>query len=154
MPKGIYKRKFDKNSIQYLKYRDIALEFIKQGYNNIRSIYKTHYPKASNKSIDSAPYQLLDNLRFQQAIEEAWQEIKIKDLDIARQAIRTLYHIALNGKKEADRINAAVWLGKTDALFIDRTDSRTEIVIKPEEKAELNHIRGSLLHLISTASEN
>ena len=149
MPKGIYKRKsaaeVDKNSIQCLKYKDMAIEFIKQGYNNIRGIYHKYYPNASDESIDTVAYQLLDNLRFQAMLEEAWQEIKREDLNIAQTVIQTLYNIAIKGKKEADRINAASWLGKCEAMFTDKVKNEggliTQIVIKlPSEDIDANRI--------------
>ena len=135
----------DKHSIQYLKYKDIAIEFIKSGYSNIRSIYSKYYPKASEASLETEPYRMLDNVRFRAALEEAWQEIKVEDLDIARDVIRVLHSITLNGKKEADRINASIWLGKTVALFIDKSENKTELVLRPEEKEELINLRGNLL---------
>lgn len=104
--------KIDKNSIQYLKYKDIAIEFIKQGYNNIRGIYSKYYPNAAENSLDTEPYRLLDNVRFQAALEEAWQEIKVEDLDIAKEVVLVLRDKMLNAKKENDRIAAAVALGK------------------------------------------
>ena len=127
MPKGIYKRLskdiskdiIDKHSIQYLKYKDIAIECIKSGYSNIRAIYKKYYPKANEESLRTEPYRMLDNVRFQASLEEAWSEIKIDDLDICRAVIRVLHSITLNGKKEADRINAASWLGKSKGMFKD-----------------------------------
>ena len=130
MPKGIYKRVFSKNNIQYLKYKDIAIEFIKQGYNNIRGIYKKYYPKASEESLECEAYRLLGNVRFKAALEEAWSEIKIDDLDIARDVVRTLHDITLHGKKETDRINAASWLGKSKGMFIDKTQ---EVPIEKED---------------------
>ena len=123
MPKGIYDRnKIDKDSIQYLKYRDIAIEFIKQGYNNIRAIYKRYYPHASDESIDCEAYRLLDNVRFKIALEEAWSLIKVDDLDIARDVIVVLQKEMFTAKNSADRINAASWLGKSKALFTDKTE--------------------------------
>jgi hypothetical protein len=124
------KKEFDKNSIQYLKYRDIAIEFIKNGYSNIREIYAKFYPKASNESIDTAAYQLLDNLRFHSALEDAWNYIKIDDLNIARDVIRCLQKEMFTAKNSADRINAASWLGKSKALFTDKQE------IVPTDKSD------------------
>jgi hypothetical protein len=136
----------DRYSIQYLKYKDIALEFIKQGYSNIRVIYHKHYPNASKESLDVLPYGLLDNIRFQAAIEEAWSELKIEDLDIARTVVHTLHNIAINGKKEADRINAASWLGKTKALFIDKSEVKNGVSIA-DKQAQNEHINNRLKEL-------
>jgi hypothetical protein len=36
--------------------------------------------------------------------------------------IRVLHNIALKGKKDSDRINAASWLGKSKGLFIDKQE--------------------------------
>jgi len=112
----------DTNSIQYLKYKDMALEFIKQGYSNIRAIYKKHYPDASDDSVDSLAYVLLDNIRFQAALEDAWREIKIDDLDIARDVVRVLQKEMFTAKNSADRISAASWLGKSKGMFIDKQE--------------------------------
>ena len=114
--------RLDKNSIQYLKYKEMALEFIKQGYNNIRGIYQKYYPNASEASLTCEAYRLLDNVKFQIALEEVWSELKIEDLDIARDVIRVLHDITLKGKKDSDRINAASWLGKSKGLFIDKQE--------------------------------
>ena len=135
MPKGIYKRKSaaetDKNSIQCLKYRDIAIEFIKQGYNNIRGIYHKYYPKASDESIDCEAYRLLDNVRFKQAMEEVYREIKVEDLDLASEALMILRNKMFDAKKESDRITAAIAIGK----FTIGEKSRT--ILTDERRAEL-----------------
>lgn len=148
------KLEIDKNSIQYRKYKDIALEFIKQGYNNIRGIYHKYYPKASEASLEVEPYRMIDNVRFIAALEEAWQEIKIEDLDIARDVIRVLHNITLKGKKDADRINAASWLGKSKGMFIDKTQ---EVPIEKEDN-QFSFDRLSKIKLEDTksisASEN
>ena len=122
MPKGKYKRELKKNGAQYLKYKSMALDFIKAGYVNIRGIYKKYHPNAKMESIDCEAYRLLDNDRFKMALEEVWDEIKVEDLDIARDVIRVLHNIALKGKKDSDRINAASWLGKSKGLFIDKQE--------------------------------
>lgn len=119
------KTELDKNSIQYLKYRDIAIDFIKQGYNNIRSIYAKYYPKASVESLDCEAYRLLDNVRFQIALEDAWREIKVEDLDIAREVIVCLRKEMFTAKSSADRITAASWLGKSEGKFIDKQEIST-----------------------------
>lgn len=130
----------DKNSIQYLKYRDMAIDFIKQGYTNIRTIYKRYYPKASEKSLNVLPYNLLDNIRFQTALEDAWNYIKVEDLDIARDVIRCLQKEMFTAKNSADRINAASWLGKSKALFIDKAEVTN--VDKPDNQFSLNRLAG------------
>jgi hypothetical protein len=140
------KLNIDKHSIQYLKYKDIALEFIKQGYNNIRTIYSKYYPEASEDTVDVNAYVLLDNARFQAALEDAWSEVKIEDLDIARVVAHTLQNIAINGKKEADRIAAASWLGKTKALFIDKSEAKSEVSIA-DKQAQNEHINSRLKEL-------
>ena len=130
----------DKNSIQYLKYRDIAIEFIKQGYNNIRAIYKRYYPNAADESIDTEAYRLLDNVRFQIALEEAWSLIKVEDLDIARDVIVVLQKEMFTAKNSADRITAASWLGKSKALFIDKQEIVS--IDKPDNQFSLNRLAG------------
>lgn len=131
-------KEIDKNSIQYLKYRDIAIEFIKQGYNNIRAIYKKFYPNASDESIDTEAYRLLDNVRFNIALEEAWSLIKVDDLDIARDVIVCLQKEMFTAKNAADRINAASWLGKSKALFTDKTE--TTNTDKPDNQFSLERL--------------
>lgn len=130
----------DKHGVQYLKYRDMAIEFIKLGYNNIRGIYKKYYPKASDNSIDCEAYRLLDNDRFKIALEEAWTLIKIEDLDIARDVVLTLHKIMLNGKNDSDKINAASWLGKKEAMFTDRQE--TVPVEKEDSQFSLDRLAG------------
>lgn len=137
----------NRNSVQYLKYRDMAIEFIKQRYTNITSIYAQYYPKAGKASLAGEASRLLTNAKFQLALEDAWQIIKIDDLDIARAVKQTLYDISIKGKKEADRIAAASWLGKCESMFTDRTENNTNLVIKPEEVSELQRIRGSLFSI-------
>ena len=144
-------KKIDKNSIQYLKYRDIALEFIKNGYSNIRAIYKRYYPKASNESIDCEAYRLLDNVRFISVLEEVYAKVNPKELELGKQALRKLYSLMNHSKKDMVQLEAAVWLGKSEAMFIDRTENKTEIIVKPDEKEELIRLRGSI---ISIPSEN
>lgn len=112
----------DKNSIQYLKYRDIAIEFIKNGYSNIREIYKRYYPKEKENSVNANAYRLIDDDRFRSALEDAWNYIKVDDLNIARDVIRCLQKEMFTAKNSADRINAASWLGKSKALFTDKTE--------------------------------
>jgi hypothetical protein len=125
--KGNFSEKeiIDKNSVQYLKYKDIAIDFIKQGYNNIRSIYAKYYPKASEDSLRTEPYRLLDCVRFQIALEDAWSEIKVEDLDIANEVIQVLRKEMFTAKKSSDRTNAASWLGKSKAMFTDKQEVAT-----------------------------
>ena len=136
----------DKHSIQYLKYKDIALEFIKQGYNNIRLIYSKYYPNASEDSLNVLPYGLLDNIRFQLALEDAYSELRIEDLDIARDVIFNLHKIMVSGHKEADRVSAASWLGKTKALFIDKSELKSE-VSRADKQAQNEAINNRLKEL-------
>lgn len=112
----------DKDSIQYLKYRDIAIEFIQSGYNNIRSIYAKYYPNASEDSLRTEPYRLLDNVRFQIALEDAWKEVKIEDINISRDVVLCLYKEMMTAKNSADRIAAGSWLGKKEAMFTDKQE--------------------------------
>lgn len=112
----------DRASIQYLKYRDIAIEFIKSGYNNIQSIYAKYYPNAGEESLRTEPYRLLDNVRFQIALEDAWSEIKIEDINIAKEVVLCLYKEMKNAKNSADRIAAGSWLGKKEAMFTDKQE--------------------------------
>ena len=129
------KLKLDKNSIQYLKYKDIAIEFIKNGYNNIRSIYSKYYPNASEESINCEAYRLLDNVRFQMALEDMWKEIKIEDLDIAREVVVTLRNQMFNAKKENDRITAAIALGKF--TIGEKYFNKSEVNFNLNEQKEL-----------------
>lgn len=120
-------QEIDKHSIQYLKYKDIALEFIKSGYNNIRAIYSKYYPNAKMDSIDCEAYRLLDNDRFKIALEEAWSEIKIEDINLAREVVLCLRKEMYTAKNSADRIAASSWLGKKEAMFTDKQEiSQTE----------------------------
>lgn len=125
----------DRNSVQYLKYKDIALDFIKAGYNNIQAIYSKYYPNASEDSLKAEPYRLLDNVRFQIALGEVYAGIKKEELDLAQIAVKTLYEIATKGKKDADRVAAASWLGKCEGLFLDRSDNTHRNINTEQEKA-------------------
>ncbi len=138
--KNIKKPIIDKHSIQYLKYRDIAIEFIKQGYNNIRGIYHKYYPDASDESIDCEAYRLLDNVRFQIALEEVYNEIKIEDLELAKKALKKLYSLMNNSKKESIQLEAAIWLGKTGGEFIEKHQDIP--VDKPDNQFSLNRLVG------------
>lgn len=141
----------DKNSIQYLKYRDIAIDFIKSGYTNIRGVYSKYYPLASDDSLDAEPYRLLDNVRFQSVLQEIWQEVKIEDLDIAHEVIICLRKEMLTAKNPADRINAASWLGKSEAIFTDKSEVKALITLKPEQEAEYNRLRGKVNNNLALA---
>lgn len=141
-------KKIDKNSIQYLKYRDIALEFIKNGYSNIRAIYKRYYPKATDYSIDCEAYRLLDNDRFKMVMEEVYKEIKVEDLDLASEALMILRNKMFDAKKESDRITAAIAIGK----FTIGEKNRTTLT--EDRKVELEGIAKRLGIINLTASEN
>ena len=142
-------QKMEKTNISDLKYKDIAIDFIKSGYTNIRAIYSKYYPTASPDSLDSEPYRLLDSVRFKAALEEAWAILKIEDLDLARDAIMVLKKEAHTAPNASDRITAASWLGKKEALFTDKLESKVENVT-PEESSEYQGIRSRISQAVNT----
>lgn len=133
----------DKDSIHYLKYRDIALEFIKQGYTNIRVIYKKHYPDVCDETLDTSPYQLLDNPRFKMALEEAFTMLKPEDLDLGNKALLKLYDLMQHAKDQSVQLNAAIWLGKSDARFTDKIKDVSDI-----SKDNIPERRGKAIDLL------
>ena len=102
----------------------------KQGYNNIRGIYKKYYPEASDESVESEAYRLLDNVRFQQAKEEVWSLVNTEKLDLAKEVMLVLRNKMFQSKKENDAITAAIALGKfvmgekSEITQVDKNDNQ------------------------------
>ena len=152
--KGI-KKPVDKSGAIYLKYRDMAIEFIKSGYTNMRAIYKQYHPKSAWKSVEGDAYRLLANATFKAALEDAYTLINIKDLDIARDVLACLHKEMTTASNSRDRTNAASWLGKAEALFTEK------IVMTNVESDEdyqftanrLSEIRGNVLQSIELGTK-
>jgi len=133
-------KKANRLSPTHLRYKDIALEYIKSGYKDIQSIYHKYYPHISTSSLQVLPYRLLDNVLFQQILREAWLSLKIEDIDIARDVVLCLHKEMLNAKNASDRIAAASWLGKKEAMFTDNVKQQTTMTIEQRE-AIFNRIK-------------
>lgn len=123
------------------KYKDIALDWIKNRYNDIQTIYSKYYPNASDESLKSEPYRMLDNVRFKNALLEAWKVLKVKDLEIAKEVVLALRSEMFTAKESSSRIAAASWLGRTQAMFTDKTEVSGHITHSQEEEDEYNDIK-------------
>jgi len=133
-------KKANRLSPTHLRYKDIALEYIKSGYKDIQSIYHKFYPHISTSSLQVLPYRLLDNVLFQQILKEAWLSLRLEDIDIARDVVLCLHKEMLNAKNSSDRIAAASWLGRKEAMFTDNVKQQTTMTIEQRE-AIFNRIK-------------
>ncbi len=148
-------RKEGRKSPTLLKYREIALEYIKSGYKDIQSIYHSYYPKASPASLEVLPYKLLDRVRFQKVLQEAWLSLNLENIDLARDVILCLHKEMFNAKHSSDRIQAASWIGKSKALFIDKSEVRTTADVNLNERlTRLTHIIGNSNRIGSLLAKN
>jgi hypothetical protein len=77
---------------------------------------------------------------FQQILREAWLSLKIEDIDIARDVVLCLHKEMLNAKNASDRIAAASWLGRKEAMFTDNVKQQTTMTIEQRE-AIFNRIK-------------
>jgi len=126
-----------KRNICDLKYKDIALDWIKNNYNNIQGIYGKYYPDASEDSLKAEPYRMLDSVRFKLALDEVYREIKLEDLNIARKVLLSLYKEMTTAEKSSDRQNAAVWLGKSKAMFTERTEIQGDMTLNAQQEKKI-----------------
>ena len=126
-----------KIDLVYERYKAIALDWIINSYKNIQGIYAKYYPDASEDSLKSEPYRLLDNVRFRQAYDEVKEEIDVKKLNIGKKVILKLFDKMNKATKDSDQINAAVWLGKTEALFKEVLETKDLTKIDKERKDRL-----------------
>lgn len=122
----------------------MALEWIKNCYQDIQGIYAKYYPGANEESVKREAYRLLDFVEFRRALRDVWKEFNMKDLDIAKEVIETLRYELKHAKKSADRQNAAIWLGKTAALFTDKQEITGRIEYTSVEKDEYATIKNRI----------
>ena len=55
--------------------------------------------------------------------------------------------LALDKKDYSTASYCSTMLGKYLAMFTDKSENKTEIIIKPEEKSELQNLRGNVLNI-------
>ncbi len=115
------------NKIAYLKYKGIAKDWIKNRFNDIQVIYSSYYPQASKDSLDTEPYRLLDSVRFKEAFKEVIDELDVGELDLVKTSLLVLYKEATTAKNSSDRTTAAIWLGKTGAIFTEKQEIKQEV---------------------------
>jgi phage terminase small subunit len=111
---------------------DIGLTDLQQAFineyakskNGTQSYIKAGYKVENNKVACYSAFKLLRKPYIRSAIDNILQK-KEEDLDISTSFILNgIKEIAINGKKEADKLKAFELLGKNRRLFIDIVESK------------------------------
>jgi hypothetical protein len=126
-------------NIQYDKYKAIALDYIKNGFNDIRGIYHKYYPDANENSVDTEASRLLDNVKFKAIQAEVWRELRLEDYDIAKETAKVLWSIMFKETaKDSDKIQAAKVLRDNGDI------TNINVNVSKEDEADYKFIRSRL----------
>lgn len=122
-----YSNQIAKNSEIYTRYKAMALDYAEQGYCNFAEVYAKHHPKVNADSANASASRLLASATFQQVLDDVWLQASLKKMDTVKEVHNVLRKEMTTAPKSSDRISAASWLGKTKAMFIDKSDDKLNI---------------------------
>lgn len=110
-------------------YEKIAYDYLTNGLN-IRQSYKLFHPKASEESLNRAPYKLLENVGFKAIKERIAKELDKNTEAKAEECLNTLYSLSLTAERKTDRIAAAT-------AYLKFVKGEKINPITPEKKTDL-----------------
>lgn len=128
-------KRFSKKEQAFIYYKARGLE-------NPDCIMKAGYKASSRIQASKYAYDLLQKQEILQAIENEKTGILDQATVTDEFVVGNVKDIALNGKKESNRLAALIWLGEVRGLVTKKIDLTGKIVWTQAEQEELTHFRG------------